>query len=230
MNPMVVFGFHNTVTRENLFALTFQHLARTAYEDFVNTKKYIAHVKVLHRIYSSNKQEIYSQFCFSISATLLGYLSPYFQQKFLEYIEIKEDRPPIQTAYLFTLGLFLVGVAKLLCNTVQLWAGRRWNIRTLIMLDAEIFAKTLRRKDASGKISKAAEAAEAAADAADAADAAANINEDVKKDKKDDKKDKEEVEESFSNVGKITNLMSVDADKLSELPGYIFVSSIIIYF
>lgn len=221
MNPLVVFGFHNTVTRENIFALTFQHLARTAYQDFVNTKLYISHVKVLNRIYSSNKKEIFSQLFFSIFSTLCGYLSPYFQQRFLEYIELKEDRPPIQTAYMFTLGLFLVGVAKLLCNTVQLWMGRRWNIRTLIMLDAEIFSKTLRRKDASGRISKAAEAAEAAADAADAADAEGD-----KKDQVEDEKKEEDEEESFSNVGKITNLMSVDADKLSDIPSYIFVSCI----
>lgn len=223
MNPLVVFGFHNTVTRENIYALTFQHLARTTYEDFVNTKKYIAQVKVLRRIYSSNKQEIYYQLIFSLLACLTGYLSPFFQQKFLEYVELKEDRPPIQTAYMYALGLFLVGIIKLLCNSIQLWMGRRWNIRTLIMLDAEIFSKTLKRKDVSGKISKAAEAAEAAADAADAAAASANT-EDDKKDQAKEKKNEKEEEESFSNVGKITNLMSVDADKLAEIPCFIFVS------
>lgn len=228
MNPLVVFGFHNTVTRENIYALTFQHLARTAYEDFVNTKQFFASVRVLRRIYSANKQEIWCQFIFATLACVLNYLSPFFQQKFLEYIELKEDRPPIQRAYLYILGLFLVALVKLLCNNVQLWMGRRWNVRTLIMLDSEIFAKALKRKDVSGKISKAAEAAEAAADAADAA--AANgtpaENEDAKKDKVKDKKEKKEDEkEAYSNVGKITNLMSVDADKLSDVPSYIFVSS-----
>jgi ABC-type multidrug transport system fused ATPase/permease subunit len=228
MNPMVVFGFHNTVTRENIYALTFQHLARTTYEDFINTQKHFDRMKVLRRLYSSNKREIWCQFIFSTLACLFGYLSPFFQQKFLEYIEKKEDRPPIQTVYLYVIGLFLVAIIKLLCNTVQLWMGRRWNIRTLIMLDSEIFAKTLKRKDVSGKISKAAEAAEAAADASDAAAAATtnqgdDSNKDDKKDKKECKEEEEE-EESFSNVGRITNLMSVDADKLSDIPSYLFVS------
>lgn len=226
MNPMVVFGFHNTVTRENIYALTFQHLARTTYEDFINTQKHFDRMKVLRRLYSSNKREIWCQFIFSTLACLFGYLSPFFQQKFLEYIEKKEDRPPIQTVYLYVIGLFLVAIIKLLCNTVQLWMGRRWNIRTLIMLDSEIFAKTLKRKDVSGKISKAAEAAEAAADASDAAAAATtnqgdDSNKDDKKDKKECKEEEEE-EESFSNVGRITNLMSVDADKLSDIPSYLF--------
>lgn len=231
MNPMVVFGFHNAVTRENIYALTFQHLSRTTYEDFVNTQRYFDRIRVLRRIYSSNKREIWSQFIFSTLASLFGYLSPFFQQKFLEYIELKENRPPIQTVYLYVLGLFLVAVIKLLCNTVQLWMGRRWNIRTLIMLDSEIFAKTLKRKDASGKISKAAEATEAAADAAGASNAAnatespvesENAPKDDGKDKKEGKKEGNEEEESFSNVGRITNLMSVDADKLSDIPSYIF--------
>lgn len=212
MNALVVFGFHNTVTRDSIYALTFQHLARTAYEDFVNTTEFIARIKVLRRIYSSNKQEIWSQFVFSTLACLFGYLSPFFQQKLLEYIEIDKNRPSIRIAYLYVFCLFLVGIVKLLCNTVQLWMGRRWNIRTLIMLDSEIFSKTLKRKDVAGKVSKVDDEKEA--------------DENNKKDKVKEKKEetKKEEEGSFSNVGKITNLMSVDADKLADIPSYIFVS------
>lgn len=214
MNPLVVFGFHNVVTRENIYGMTFQHLSRTAYADFVDTKQFMARARVLGRIYRANRSTIWFQFIFAMAACGVAYLSPFFQQKFLEYIEKYEERSSIQTAYLYVLGLFLVGIVKLLCNSVQLWMGRRWNIRTLIMLDSEIFAKTLKRKDMSGKLSKAAEAAEEEADG----------KKDGKKDTK--KKDaKEDEEETFSNVGKITNLMSVDADKLSDVPSYVFVSS-----
>ncbi|OAD09018.1 hypothetical protein MUCCIDRAFT_32834, partial [Mucor lusitanicus CBS 277.49] len=211
MNPLVVFGFHNVVTRENIYGMTFQHLSRTAYADFVDTKQFMARARVLGRIYRANRSTIWFQFIFAMAACGVAYLSPFFQQKFLEYIEKYEERSSIQTAYLYVLGLFLVGIVKLLCNSVQLWMGRRWNIRTLIMLDSEIFAKTLKRKDMSGKLSKAAEAAEEEADG----------KKDGKKDTK--KKDaKEDEEETFSNVGKITNLMSVDADKLSDVPSYVF--------
>jgi ABC-type multidrug transport system fused ATPase/permease subunit len=209
MNPLIVFGFNNVVTRQNIYALTFQHLTRTTYEDFVDTKKYINQYKVLRRIYSSNKREIWSQFMFSTIACFVSYLSPFFQQKFLQYIELKENRPPIQIAYLYVLSMFLVGIIKLLCNSIQLWMGRRWNIRTMMMLDSEIFSKTLRRKDTSGKISK---------DAKEEKDTADNGK------KKKDKKEAEQESGSFSNIGKITNLMSVDADKLSDIPAYIFVS------
>jgi ABC-type multidrug transport system fused ATPase/permease subunit len=209
MNPLVIFGYSNVVTRENIYALTFQHLTRSTYEDFVNTKQYINQYKVLRRIYSSNKQVIWNQFIFSTIACFVSYLSPFFQQNFLQYIELKKDRPPIQLAYLYVLSMFLVGIIKLLCNSIQLWMGRSWNIRTLMMLDTDIFSKTLRRKDTSGKISKDSDEEK--------------NSEDIDK-KKEDKKEEEKDGGSFSNIGKITNLMSVDADKLSNIPSYIFVS------
>lgn len=211
MNPLVVFGFRNVVTRENIYSLTFQHLSRYAFEDFTITKTYITSTKILSRIYSCNKKEIWVQFIFAMSACLINYLGPFFQQKFLQYVETREDgRPPIQIAYLYVLGLFTVGVVKALCDTVHLWASRRWNIRTLSMLDSEIFAKTLKRKDMSGRVSEG--------------DSDSNEDEeDDKKDKKEDDKKNKEDEQSFSNVGKITNLMSVDADKLADIPSYLHV-------
>ncbi|KAI8098172.1 uncharacterized protein B0P05DRAFT_520779 [Gilbertella persicaria] len=203
MNPLVVFGFHNPVTRKNIYAMTFQHLSRSAYADFVNTKNFINHTKVLRRIYSSNKQEIWLQFVFATTACVIGYLAPFFQQKLLEYFEHTENRTSgsHQMAYLYVLGMFTVGVVKLLCNSVQLWVGRRWNVRTFIMLDSEIFSKTLRRKDMLGKVSKVAE-------------------KETDETKNDEDKEKDE-HGSFSNVGKITNLMSIDADHLSNIPAFI---------
>ncbi|CEP09787.1 hypothetical protein [Parasitella parasitica] len=189
MNPLVVFGFHNVITRENIYAMTFQHLCRPAYEDFVDTAVFMARAKVLHRIYRANKSTIWYQFIFSMIACFVAYLSLFFQQKFLQYIEQHDDKAPIQTAYLYVLGFFLVGLVKMLCSSIHMWMGRRWNIRTLIMLDSEIFCKTLKRKDMSGKLSK--------------------VNDDE--------------QESFSNMGKITNLMSVDADKLSDIPNFIII-------
>ncbi|KAG0794583.1 hypothetical protein G6F22_005317 [Rhizopus arrhizus] len=202
MNPLVVFGFHNQVTRDNLYALTFQHKAKTAYDDFINTAKYISRSKVLRRIYSANKKEIWLQFIFSMLATLISFLGPVFQQLFLGYFENPAGRP-IRIAYLYVLGLFFVGVGKLLCNSIQLWVGRRWNVRTFIMLDTELFAKTLKRKGTSGKV--------------DEEKSDKKKEEEGGKDEKDD-----EGKDDFSSVGKITNLMSVDAEQLAEMPSYIF--------
>jgi hypothetical protein len=73
------------------------------------------------------------------------------------------------------------------------------------MLNAEIYAKSLRRKDATG-FAKTAE--------------------------KEDGDTSEEVV-SESTTGKITNLMSVDAERLAEMSSYIhvgFLQICVIYF
>lgn len=213
VNSLVVFGFHNTISYDNLYALTFQHRARDAYEDFKNSLNFYARSKVLRRIYATNKQEIWLQFIFSSLAALVNFASPVFQQLFLGYFEDPAGRP-IKIAYMYVFGLFMVGMTKLICNNIQLYAGRRWNVRCFIQLDAELFAKTLHRKDASGRIDEE-EKEEKGKDG------------DKKDDKKEDKEEKEK-ENDFSSVGKITNLMSVDAEMLANITQMIFVSDILI--
>ncbi|KAI9025116.1 hypothetical protein CLU79DRAFT_98313 [Phycomyces nitens] len=195
MNPIIYFGFSNELTRENIYALTYQHLARFVFEEFRETLASTSRKQILLRIYRSNKGVVWAQFVFSTAAMLVSYMNPYFQQKILEYIADPQERP-IAIAYSYVAGMFAVGIAKLVFSGVQLWAGRRWNIRTFMMLDAEIYAKTLRRKDTTGKIEK-------------------KTDEDEDKKEDDDKK-------PFSNTGKITNLMSIDADRLSDTCAYIF--------
>ncbi|KAI8328920.1 hypothetical protein BC941DRAFT_444086 [Chlamydoabsidia padenii] len=188
VNPLVVYGYKNPVKRTDIYALTYNHLARFTYQEFTDTKKWTARKNLLRRMYSANKGSIWAQFIFSTGAVIISYLNPYFQQRFLEYIE-QPNGQPIKTAYTYILGMFTVSLAKLLCNNIQLYAGRRWNVRTLCMLDAEIYEKTLKRKDMSGKV--------------------------------DNQKDGE-GNESVSSTGKITNLMSLDADRVGDLPSYIF--------
>ncbi|KAI9025859.1 hypothetical protein CLU79DRAFT_813063 [Phycomyces nitens] len=198
MNWLMFFGFTNELTRENIYALSYQHLSRFVYEDFCDTLKSTNRKRILLRIYKSNKAVIWSQFIFSTLATLTSYMGPYFQQKLLEYIADPQGRS-INIAYSYVVGMFTVGIVKLVFNGVQLWVGRRWNVRAFAMLDSEIYAKTLKRKDTSGK-----------------------IEEKKDEDKKDEDKKKDDEKKPFSSIGKITNLMSVDADYLADLPSYIF--------
>ncbi|KAG0174280.1 hypothetical protein DFQ28_000118 [Apophysomyces sp. BC1034] len=198
VNKLVLRGFSNTVAQADLYSMTFQHLSRTVYDDYLATKKTTAQTNVLLRLYRSNCGVIWVQVIFSTASVLVAYASPYFQQKFLEYLENPNGRP-ISIAYVYVFGLFSVAIVKLLCDGLQLWAGRRWNIRTMTMLDTELLEKTLKRRDMSGKVG--------------------NTEKEGESDSKDKKK---EEAASFSNTGKITNLMAIDANSLSMLPSYIF--------
>ncbi|KAI8065671.1 P-loop containing nucleoside triphosphate hydrolase protein [Gongronella butleri] len=189
MQPLVSYGYRHVITRKDIFSMSTNHLARFAYLDFKSTRERMAAKRLLMRLYVSNKTSIWLQFVFSTLAVLVSYLTPYFQYQFLEYIDKPEGRP-IQVAYTYVIGMFSVSLLKLACNNIQLYYGRRWNVRTLSMLDAEIYEKTLRRKDMSGKVNEEG----------------------------DNKEDSDKV----SGTGKITNLMAIDADRLSDLPSYIF--------
>ncbi|CAO3660699.1 unnamed protein product [Umbelopsis vinacea] len=102
---------------------------------------------------------------------------------------------PLQNAYLYCIGMFAGSVINTLFSSQTLLWGRRCNVRMTNMLNAEIYAKSLRRKDATG-FAKTAE--------------------------KEDGDTSEEVV-SESTTGKITNLMSVDAERLAEMSSYIHI-------
>ncbi|KAI7876125.1 P-loop containing nucleoside triphosphate hydrolase protein [Lichtheimia hyalospora FSU 10163] len=174
INPLVMLGYSRPLETHDLYALTFQHLARFAHMDFLWSGRKHCRTKILFRLYHANRRTIWTQFACSTLAVVFAYAQPYYQQRFLEYFE-QRHHMNIETAYGYAFAMFAAAMIRLLFMGIQLWAGRRWNVRTLCMLDSEIYAKTLRRK-----------------------------------------------ESHHTSTGKITNLMSVDADRIADIPASIF--------
>ncbi|KAI8887881.1 hypothetical protein K501DRAFT_211341 [Backusella circina FSU 941] len=193
MTPLIFLSRKTTIDPANLYSLTFQQLPRSAHQDFTATLKKIASNRIMRRLYESNKAEIWAQFVLTNIGVFLNYLTPYFQQKLLEYIENQDGRP-VSLAYQYVFAGFAVTVVKTIIAGIALYAGRRWDIRTRGMLCAEIFSKTMRRKDMSGKL----------------------VDEEDKENKEKSKND----EKDFSNSGKITNLMSMDSDLLADFGNF----------
>ena len=195
MTPLVLFGSKQTLKREDIYTLGVEHRARWNYIDFQDTLKKTASYNVLRRMIMSSWDSVLLQFVMSNVTVAVSYALPFFLQRFLEYLENPNGRP-LSTAYFFVFMMFVCSVVKMLVATVHLFFGRRWNVRAYNQLDAEIFAKTLKRKDVAGKVEAA---------------------------KKEEKKDDDEDDGvcAISNVGKITNLMSVDADRLGIIPSFV---------
>lgn len=198
MTPLVLFGSKQTLKREDIYTLSVQHRARWNYIDFQDTLKKTASYNVLRRLIMASWDSALLQLILSNVTVGVSYALPYFLQKFLEYLENPNGRP-LSTAYFFVFMMFVCSVVKMLVATVHLFYGRRWNVRAYNQLDAEIFAKTLKRKDVAGKVEA--------------------TNKEGKKEKKEDEEDDDVG--AISNVGKITNLMSVDADRLGIMPSFI---------
>jgi ABC-type multidrug transport system fused ATPase/permease subunit len=195
MTPLVLFGSKQTLKREDIYTLGVEHRARWNYIDFQDTLKKTASYNVLRRMIISSWDSVLLQFVMSNVTVAVSYALPFFLQRFLEYLENPNGRP-LSTAYFFVFMMFVCSVVKMLFATVHLFFGRRWNVRAYNQLDAEIFAKTLKRKDVAGKVDAA-----------------------KKEEKKDD--DEDDGVGAISNVGKITNLMSVDADRLGIIPSFV---------
>jgi ABC-type multidrug transport system fused ATPase/permease subunit len=195
MTPLVLFGSKQTLKREDIYTLGVEHRARWNYIDFQDTLKKTASYNVLRRMIISSWDSVLLQFVMSNVTVAVSYALPFFLQRFLEYLENPNGRP-LSTAYFFVFMMFVCSVVKMLFATVHLFFGRRWNVRAYNQLDAEIFAKTLKRKDVAGKVEAA-----------------------KKEEKKDD--DEDDGVGAISNVGKITNLMSVDADRLGIIPSFV---------
>ena len=216
-----------------MYPLTHQHRARYAHQNFTaatdenikattTTRRSIC--LLLYRLYKANERSIWVQAIFSNAAVLVSYLNPYFQQLFLEYIEQQkrgEDNSAPQTtirvAYGYVLMMLLAAVGKMFLTSIQLFVGRRWNIRTLCMLDAEIYAKSLRRKDtyATSEAIKKSDQVE---------DDETTDKHEHNNEKKDNDDGGDDTDNANDGIGKITNLMSLDADHIADLPAYIFVS------
>jgi ABC-type multidrug transport system fused ATPase/permease subunit len=193
-----------TVYAEDLWALTRHHRAKECHRDFESIEGGDGPFSLLRQIYQSNRHAIWLQCITSLGAVLSHYSNPFFLDKFLQYIQDPAGRP-LQNAYLYCLGMFAGSVINTLFSSQTLLWGRRCNVRMTNMLNAEIYAKSLRRKDATG-FAKTAE--------------------------KEDGDTSEEVV-SESTTGKITNLMSVDAERLAEMSSYIhvgFLQICVIYF
>lgn len=177
-------GYCRLLTKDDVYGLTYQHRAASAHQDYhaVDTpNSEPSWRKTFKRIYCANRRTVWIQFMLSNFTVLLSYLRPYLQERLLRYIESYQAHgpsPDISPAYMFALGLFATTLVTQLLNNVENWAGRHWSIRTLCMLDSELFAKTLRRKSSTPH----------------------------------------DNEDEDGRVGKIVNLMSIDASCVAELP------------
>ncbi|KAF9915542.1 hypothetical protein BX616_005921 [Lobosporangium transversale] len=113
---------------------------------------------LLWRIYISNRRDIWINFIFGVISSIASFGMPYFLGQLLGYIEDKdngvEETEPKERAYLYVFGMLISDIIKSVTFGQNLYYGRRVDIRLRSMLGAEVYAKSLRRKDMTGIISE----------------------------------------------------------------------------
>ncbi|KAF9230741.1 ABC transporter type 1, transmembrane domain-containing protein [Melanogaster broomeanus] len=139
-------------------------------------------------------------FLLTIVSVVFNYASPYLLGRILESFEDPTPEKRSQ-AYIYAFLAFLCTLLKAEADVQHLWLGRRAATRIRVELMAAIYDKALKRQDYSGVVDKDK--------VKEAADKKAGISPSQNPTADDPK--------AGADVGKIVNLMAVDANRIAML-------------
>lgn len=100
------------------------------------------------------KWEFFAQFLWAVPWCILINVSPYCLNKIIGYVECKDCGPPTAVQYLYVFGLLFSSLLESLTDQQALHIGRRIFLHTISICNAEVFAKSLRRKDMASPADK----------------------------------------------------------------------------
>ncbi|ORZ04563.1 ABC transporter type 1, transmembrane domain-containing protein [Lobosporangium transversale] len=100
------------------------------------------------------KWEFFVQFLWALPWCILVNAAPFCLNRIIEYIECRTCGPPTYVNYLYVFGLLFSSLIESLCDQNALHIGRRIFVHTISICNAEVFAKTLRRKDVASPADK----------------------------------------------------------------------------
>ncbi|KAF9363703.1 hypothetical protein BGX34_003505 [Mortierella sp. NVP85] len=189
VNPLVYLGFKRTlqdVDLPNLEESDFAwysvfHYRRTGGQTFTT------------RLLKALSWEFFIQFLWAIPWCILVNVSPYCMNKIIQYIECSTCGPPTATEYSWVFGLLFAAIFESLTQQAALHKGRRIFVHTTSICNAEVFGKTLRRKDVTSSVGK--------------------------DDEDDDGEDQDKKKDHGLNI---SNLIAVDVKKLEGPFSYFF--------
>ncbi|GJJ77883.1 hypothetical protein EMPS_10242 [Entomortierella parvispora] len=192
VNPLVYLGFKRTlqdVDLPNLEDSDYSYHSLRIYKTTVKSKTF------LRRLWISLRREFFVQFLWSLPWCVLVNASPYCLNKIIQYIECSDCGPPTTENYMWVFGLLFASIFESLTMQAALHKGRRIYVHTVSICNAQVFAKSLRRKDMASPVDK--------------------TDEDGEEKKEDDKKKKD-------GSANISNLIAVDVKKLESPFSYVF--------
>ncbi|KAI7817497.1 P-loop containing nucleoside triphosphate hydrolase protein [Gamsiella multidivaricata] len=193
-NGVIKIGSTKTINLSDLPELLPQLRARTVWSQFQMFKNVRKSASLLKRVLIFNAVSFFWQFTFVVISTCLDFSVPYFLKLFLSYIN--DPTVPPKVAYLYIVLIFVAQVSRSLVQSQMFYMGRKINVSMMALLNAEIYAKTLTRRDMSGLVSKKTKS--------DGKD----------KDGKGKGKDKGK-DNAPASAGKVVNLMSTDTVRVS---------------
>ncbi|KAI0672201.1 multidrug resistance-associated ABC transporter [Trametes maxima] len=158
---------------------------------------------LLKRIWDTNRFDMVLDATLTYVSIGLNYAGPFFLKRILDALTVGErDREKRALAFVYAFLSFLCIVAKAEVDIQHLYVGRRAAARVRSALMASIYDKALKRKDFSGVVGTD----EATMSADGNSEAAGEANE----------------PKTSAGIGKIVNLMAVDANRISVAVSTLF--------
>lgn len=194
--PLITRGSNMTMGEDDVWKLSPTQQSRPVFIKFST----IIRSSLLRRLWAANSQDLLLDFFLTYVSVIFTYASPFFLKRILDTIGLPDAENRSQ-AYIYAFLAFLCTLLKAEADVQHLWFGRRAATRMRVELMAAIYDKALKRQDYSGIIDKDK--------AKEAADKKAGIKP-VENPNADDPK-------AGADVGKIVNLMAVDANRIAMM-------------
>ncbi|KAJ1995836.1 Transporter of the ATP-binding cassette (ABC) [Coemansia spiralis] len=225
MDPMIWLGYKRPLEPNDVYDLMpDDHSARVCARWRRESREYVRKNgrdtrSLTHRMFWFFRYRLALQYLWTLGNTVFIFTGPFLLKRILAYME----DPTIYTreqAFWCVAGLLGGGTIVTVCQGQALWIGRKIGIQIKSIIIGEVYAKSLRRRDAASSDSSSTSSSAAAAGAHESSSSEA-----AKSDSTANKGNGATADEKgagdMSSLGKITNLMAVDAHKISEFSAYL---------
>ncbi|KAF9094962.1 hypothetical protein BGX23_001326 [Mortierella sp. AD031] len=154
INPWVYLGFKRPLLDNDLPPLADKDLAQHSMQrfratDFHTKKKRSTFTRTL--IYAL-RWDFFIQFLLALPYGALSIVSPLCLNKITKFVECRDCGAPGLDMYAWVFGLLFASILGSLCQQASLHMGRRIYVRATSICNAEVFAKSLRRKDVNSSL------------------------------------------------------------------------------
>ncbi|KAG0018663.1 hypothetical protein BGZ81_010115 [Podila clonocystis] len=148
INPLIFLGYKRSVQDVDL-----PNLEVSDFSWSTNHQHYL--VKLAKKgsfsrtLLTTLKGGFFVQFLWSLPWCFFANVSPYCLNKILQYIECQDCGPPTAANYMYVFGLLIAALGESLSMQTALHQGRRIYMHAVSICSAEVFTKSLHRKDAA---------------------------------------------------------------------------------
>ncbi|KAF8502967.1 multidrug resistance-associated ABC transporter [Gautieria morchelliformis] len=218
VHPLVRKGTNETLNEPDVWDLSPTMQSKPLYMKFSTTTR----KTLLRRLWAVNAMDLAIDFALMFCSVIFNYAGPFFLKRILDSLDPANENNPEARArgYIYAFLAFLSLLCKSESDILHLWHGRRAATRIRSELMASIYAKALVRKDYSGIIDKKDGEQEKQDDKTMSTPNSTSKSSETRSnvDRKPKSKDAKAGTKNTSgaDVGKIVQLMSGDANRISQ--------------